>query len=213
MLQGCLVGSNRNAPFPNGNQSKWVKNLLDIKFVPPLIEDNFKDLKLEFRLSQIFINDHSCLFLPADASSFNWTCESAEVRSVSWAALCVRAWAQIFHIHSPDEEQNASVQTPLEWAEPDALDPDQLVGFILTQSAQPAARHGDDGKALRAGFLGLFVWFLCGGGISDSFLNSSSCVDGHMATLLQMHHALSRRELNCSACHDIRICMSNKCKR
>lgn len=54
-----------------------------MKFVPPLIEDNFKDLKLEFRLSQIFINDHSCLFLPADASSFNGTCESAEVRSVS----------------------------------------------------------------------------------------------------------------------------------
>lgn len=33
-----------------------------MKFVPPLIEDNFKDLKLEFRLSQIFINDHSVCF-------------------------------------------------------------------------------------------------------------------------------------------------------
>lgn len=56
-----------------------------MKFVPPQIEDNFKDLtpKLEFRLSHTFINDHSCLFLPADASSFNGTCESAEVRSVS----------------------------------------------------------------------------------------------------------------------------------
>lgn len=56
-----------------------------MKFVPPQIEDNFKDLtlKLEFRLRQIFINDHSCPFLPADALSFNGTCESAEVRSAS----------------------------------------------------------------------------------------------------------------------------------
>jgi len=40
---------------------------------------------------------------------------------------------------SPDKQQNGRVQAPLEGAEPDALDPDQLVGFILTQES--TARH------------------------------------------------------------------------
>lgn len=47
------------------------------------------------------------------------------------------------HVYSPDEQQNESVQTPLERAEPDALDPDQLVGLILTQTEDTAARHDE----------------------------------------------------------------------
>lgn len=37
--------------------------------------------------------------------------------------------------HSPDEQQDGSVQSPLQGAEPDAPDPDQLVGFVETESA------------------------------------------------------------------------------
>lgn len=210
MLLGCLVGSNRNAPFPNGNQSKWVKNLLDIKFVPPLIEDNFKDLKLEFRLSQIFINDHSCLFLPADASSFNGTCESAEVRSVSWAALCVGS-----DISHPLTRWRA------EWLRSDST----WVSRAGRSGSGPACWfHTDTERA--ACSTAWWWWKGAPGWIFRTFCLISVrrrnlwlisqllflCGWSH-ATLLQMHHALSRRELNCSACHDIRICMSNKCKR
>ena len=45
-------------------------------------------------------------------------------------------------IHSPNHQQNGSVQAPLQRPEPDALDPDQLAGFILTQTENTAARHG-----------------------------------------------------------------------
>lgn len=46
------------------------------------------------------------------------------------------------HPHSPDHQQNGSVQAPLQGAQSDALDPDQLVGFVLAQAERGAARHG-----------------------------------------------------------------------
>lgn len=73
--------------------------------------------------------------------------------------------------HSPDKQQDESVQSPLHGAEPDALDPHQLGGFILTQTAETAAYH-DEPWARR--------------GISDSLLHPSSGVDGHMSRLLQL---------------------------
>lgn len=47
----------------------------------------------------------------------------------------------LWRVPSPDKQQDESVQTPLNGAEPDALDPHQLVGFILTQTADTATRH------------------------------------------------------------------------
>lgn len=46
-------------------------------------------------------------------------------------------------VPSPDKQQDEPVQTPLHGAQPDALDPDQLVGFVLTQAAH-TARHDRD---------------------------------------------------------------------
>lgn len=90
---------------------------------------------------------------------------------------------------SPDEQQDESVQAPLHGAEPDALDPNQLVGFILTQRTEPAARH--DPLPLPLPLLRVGLLTFRGGGISDSFLQlSPSCADGHMSKCLQLLAAL-----------------------
>lgn len=44
---------------------------------------------------------------------------------------------------SPDKQQDESVQTPFQGPEPDALDPDQLVGLVLTQAASTAGHDRD----------------------------------------------------------------------
>lgn len=98
-------------------------------------------------------------------------------------AAAADAGAEILlKVHSPDEQQNGCVQNPLQGAEPDALDPDQLVGFVPTQTEQTAARHGPGSCSRCLDSRG----FQCGRGICDSLLDSSSCVKGHVSRLLQL---------------------------
>lgn len=55
---------------------------------------------------------------------------------------------------SPDDQQDRSVQAPFQRTEPEAPDPDQLVGLVLAEAQRVAAGHVDGGRRRNFGAAG-----------------------------------------------------------
>lgn len=103
--------------------------------------------------------------------------------------------AQGHYPHSPDKQQDEAVQSPLHGAEPDALDPHQLGGFILTQSAETAAHHDEPEEESLTHFFSLLpVWTVT---CPDVCSCSQLSLPSHIFTLpLPPSHHLNHHEVS-----------------